>query len=134
MTKLNKQWYEETLEKDKYYYAKDSSEGDCIVHINKSNEMTFTGWEVPYKPDQSNVLEPFKLRTELLERVPSYEEWMEKTKSLKVLAEAYCKEKQQNKQLKELLKECFEYIDWTDGTGSPISQQKLLDKISEALK
>lgn len=40
----------------------------------------------------------------------------------------------QNKQLKELLKECFEYIDWTDGTGSPISQQKLLDKIDEVLK
>lgn len=36
--------------------------------------------------------------------------------------------------LKELLKECFEYIDWTDGTGSPISQQKLLDKIDEVLK
>ena len=35
---------------------------------------------------------------------------------------------------KELLKECFEYIDWTDGTGSPISQQKLLDEINEALR
>ena len=73
---LNKQWYEGTLEKDKYYYAKDSSEGDCIVHIDKSNELTFTGWEVPYKPDQSNILEPFKLRTELLAQVPSYEKWM----------------------------------------------------------
>lgn len=41
---------------------------------------------------------------------------------------------EQNKQLKELLKECFEYIDWTDGTGSPISQQELLDKIDEVLK
>ena len=40
----------------------------------------------------------------------------------------------ENQQLKELLKECFEYIDWTDGTGSPISQQKLLDKIDEVLK
>lgn len=39
-----------------------------------------------------------------------------------------------NAQLKELLKECFEYIDWTDGKGSPISQQKLLDKIDELLK
>ena len=41
---------------------------------------------------------------------------------------------EQNAQLKDLLKECFEYIDWTDGTGSPISQQELLDKINEALK
>lgn len=36
--------------------------------------------------------------------------------------------------LKDLLKECFEYIDWTDGTGSPINQQKLLDKIDEVIK
>ena len=40
----------------------------------------------------------------------------------------------ENDKLKELVKECFEYIDWTDGTGSPISQQKLLDKIDEALR
>lgn len=42
--------------------------------------------------------------------------------------------KQQKQQREELLKECFEYIDWTSGIGSPISQQKLLDKIDEALK
>jgi hypothetical protein len=42
--------------------------------------------------------------------------------------------KQQKQQREELLKECFEYIDWTSGIGSPISQQKLLNKIDEALK
>lgn len=47
---------------------------------------------------------------EVLAPVPSYEDWMEKTKSLKVLAEAYCKEKQQNDKLKELLKECEHMI------------------------
>ena len=52
--------------------------------------------------------------------MPSYEEWQAKL--------------EENAQIKELLKECFEYIDWTDGTGSPISQQKLLDKIDEALR
>lgn len=36
--------------------------------------------------------------------VPSYDEWKEKLKSLKVLAEEYCKEKKQNAQLKELLR------------------------------
>lgn len=71
---LNKQWYDGALQKDKYYYAKDSSEGDCIVYINKSNELTFTGWEVPYLPEQSDRLESFKLRTELLVEVPSYDE------------------------------------------------------------
>jgi uncharacterized protein YeaO (DUF488 family) len=42
---------------------------------------------------------------EVLAPVPSYDEWLEKTKSLKVLAEAYCKEKQKNTKLKEVLKE-----------------------------
>lgn len=138
MTELNKEWYEGTLEKDKYYYAKDSSEGDCIVHINKSNEMTFTGWGVPYKPDQSNIIEPFKLRTELLTQVPSYEEWQAKREenaqlkeqinkccldainrgtanTVKAVKEFDMPERikelvEQNKQLKDLLEECSYYV------------------------
>ena len=46
----------------------------------------------------------------VLAPVPSYEEWQENQKSLKVLAEAYCKEKEENQQLKELLKECKPYF------------------------
>lgn len=65
--------------------------------------------------------------------VPSYEEWQEEQKSLKVVAEAYCKEKEENdklktenkwyseqlneavkevSQLKELLKEAKDIIEW----------------------
>lgn len=47
---------------------------------------------------------------EVLAPIPSYKEWQEKQKSLKVLAEAYCKEKEENQQLKELLKECRDMI------------------------
>ena len=47
---------------------------------------------------------------EVLAPVPSYEEWQEKQKSLKVLTEAYCKEKEENQQLKELLRECVEVL------------------------
>lgn len=132
MTDLNKQWYEETLEKDKYYYAKDSSEGDCIVHINKSNEMTFTGWEVPYKPDQSNILEPFKLRTELLAQVPSYEEW--KASYNCMLENEVLRLK--NAQLKELLKECREPLEVLADKRNTCDwyPENLLAKIDEVLK
>ena len=47
---------------------------------------------------------------EVLAPVPSYEEWQEKQKSLKALTEAYCKEKEENQQLKELLRECVEVL------------------------
>ena len=68
--------------------------------------------------------------SEVLAPVPSYDEWKESYNCM--LENEVLRLK--NAQLKELLKECFEYIDWTDGTGSPISQQKLLDKIDEVLK
>ena len=88
---------------------------------------------------------------EVLAPVPSYEEWQasenyidylkqcisvyeSKDKQATETSIAYNELLEENAQLKELLKECFEYIDWTDGTGSPFSQQKLLDKIDEALK
>ena len=71
---------------------------------------------------------------QILASVPSYEEWKAlngNMDSVMQTNQALCKKLAE---LKELLKECFEYIDWTDGTGSPISQQKLLDKIDEALR
>lgn len=130
---LNEQWYYGTLQRDKYYYAKDSSEGDCIVHINKSNELTFTGWEVPYKPDQSDRLEPFKLRTELLAQVPSYDEYM----MMKDCAKKEFEAVERYTKLKKLLKECSMYIDWrTDHyiIAGHDRKQELFDAISEALK
>ena len=85
----------------------------------------FISYEDEIYPDYYDRAEGF-LKTydygvrRVLAPVPSYEEWQAKL--------------EENAQIKELLKECFEYIDWTDGTGSPISQQKLLDKIDEALR
>ena len=66
----------------------------------------------------------------IIEQVPSYEQWQASYNCM--LENEVLRLK--NAQLQELLKDCFEYIDWTDGTGSPISQQKLLDKIDEALR
>ena len=119
---LNEQWCEGTLPRDKYYYAKDCGK-DCIVQIDKSNDLFFSGWEVPYHPDQSDKLEPFKLSTELLAQVPSYNEWEASEK--------------QNAQLKKLLRECSMHIDWRtdhyiiDGHDR---KQELFDAISEALR
>lgn len=127
MTELNKQWYEGTLEKDKYYYAKDSSEGYCIVHIDKSNELTFTGWEVPYKPDQSNVLEPFKLRTELLAQVPSYEKWQALNQNLDSTTQTNKALCEKLVELKELLGECSYAIQ------SKELSLNLMQKIDEVL-
>ena len=71
---------------------------------------------------------------EILAPVPSYDELQNMNKAVNECMAANIKLVEQNAQLKELLKECFEYIDWTDGAGSPISQQELLDKIDEVLK
>jgi hypothetical protein len=66
--------------------------------------------------------------------VPSYDELQNMNKAVNQAIAANINLLERVKQLEGLLKECFEYIDWTDGTGSPINQQKLLDKIDEALK
>lgn len=77
----------------------------------------------------------FKVKKlKVLAPVPSYNEWQAKDSQTDYLQQKVSVLESKNQQLKELLKECFEYIDWTDGTGSPISQQKILDKIDEVLK
>ena len=61
-------------------------------------------------PDSYNPYGYFEqfdgLVEEVLAPVPSYKEWQENQKSLKVLAEAYCKEKEENQRLKKLLESC----------------------------
>lgn len=72
----------------------------------------------------------------IIEQVPSYDEWLEKTKSLKVLAEAYCKEKQQNAQLKEQINKC--YLDAINrGTANTVKAVKefgMPERIEELVK
>ena len=82
MTDLTEQWKKGELPEG-HYYVKD---GENMIaeyldgyFYNNGNPMT------SFNGGVDEVIAP----------VPSYEEWMEKTKSLKVLAEAYCKEKQQ---------------------------------------
>ena len=99
---------------DEYYIQDKDGEISTICLYN-----TTMHWH-SFKVKKLKVLAP----------VPSYDELKESYNCM--LENEVLRLK--NARLKELLKECFEYIDWTDGTGSPISQQKLLDKIDEVLK
>lgn len=111
---LTEQWKKGELPEG-FYYVNDGAEVTIDYYLCDY-------WERHFDYGVQQVLAP----------VPSYEEWMEKTKSLKVLAKAYCKEKQKNDEIKELLKECRRYIDiwgYTDTHGNA-----LLPQIDEALQ
>jgi hypothetical protein len=115
---LTKQLATESLpEYTEFYVRKKDGSTDTQTWLNRRHSSAVEWWNT------------FNI-TEVLAPVPSYEEW--KASYNCMLENEVLRLK--NAQLKELLKECFEYIDWTDGTGSPISQQKLLDKINEVLK
>lgn len=136
---LTEQWKRGKLPNG-YYWIRLSWGGMVIMAYHTAFDGLFELDDHYYDSDEiSEVLAP----------VPGYDEWQAKLEENAQLKERVSKlEKMQysytpeewNTMLrtvnrtKELLRECFEYIDWTDGTGSPISQQKLLDKIDEALK
>lgn len=110
---------------EKYHYAilKDGKEE--IVYW-------FKGLKYPYSRGYCHQVYQY------LAPVPSYEEWEEKTKSLKVLAEAYCKEKQKNDEIKELLKQSKVYIENFIEGSTIINDHHisyiLLQRINEILK
>ena len=68
---------------------------------------------------------------EVLAPVPSYEEWQEKQKSLKVLAETYCKEKEENQKLKELLNECKHMIIAYSINHDTFAKEKVIDTVKQ---
>lgn len=98
---LTEQWKKGKLKIDQYYikyrgiYISDKWYGNC--------------WKNSWSEYVEEVLAP----------VPSYEEWQEEQKSLKVLAEAYCKEKEENQQLKEEIRMLKEAIYDLDGLKCP---------------
>lgn len=86
MSNLTEKWKNRELE-DREYYIK-SNKGDTYIDICADGNFMFTN---------------YRSIEEVLAPVPSYEVWEEKQKALKVLAEAYCKEKEENKKLKAKL-------------------------------
>ena len=129
MNDLTEKWKKGELPEG-HYYIKTRSETNIDEYIQ---------WYKDHGIPSEKSFAYFNV-TEVLDKVPSYEVWMEKTKSLKVLAEAYCKEKQQNKQLKELLEECSPYIGLSaasrtiKNSAGHKKDMKLLTKIDEVLK
>jgi hypothetical protein len=138
MTDLTEKWKKGELPSG-YYYVK-----------NEFGNIFPSDYSENYDCISDRVIKDFFTEVseikEVLEPVPSYDEWMEKTKSLKVLAEAYCKEKQQNAQVKELLKECQHILNEQNFyRNTPVEtdtiyrtrclkKQELLAKIDEVLK
>ena len=123
---LTEQWKKGELPEG-HYYIKTHSETNIDEYIQ---------WYKDHGIPSEKSFAYFNV-TEVLDKVPSYEVWMEKTKSLKVLAEAYCKEKQQNKQLKELLKECREVIKNVDmyyGNYDATKGYLVINKIEKVLR
>lgn len=87
---LTKQWKKGELELGKYYIK--TIYGGVVedTHIRTKVGRVWNN----YQNDEI---------IEVLAPVPSYEEWQEEQKSLKVLAEAYCKEKEESQRLKRSL-------------------------------
>ena len=90
MTDLTEQWKKGELMTGVTYYVE-----DVCVNIN-ALEYIDNGIKGKFSIDDSVI-------ATILAPVPSYNEWLEKIKSLKVLAEAYCKEKQKNAELKDTI-------------------------------
>lgn len=114
---LTEQWKKEhSIKEYQHYYIKDTRDNIYIDYFWGD------GWLDNSNEDIAEVLSP----------VPSYNEWLEKTKSLKVLAEEYCKEKEENTQLKSEYKaECHRADELED---SYWKAEKENAKLKELLK
>ena len=131
MTDLTEQWKKGELPEGVYYCDTGNTVETLFTWGKNYRQLTNNKDEV-YIPEMDDC--------EVLSAVPSYEELMEKTKSLKVLAEAYCKEKQKNTKLKELLKEIRSKIktvydmDYREFITSAVFDDAFVKKIDEVLK
>lgn len=119
MKSLTEQWKKGELPEGFYYIIDDE---EVIIDYYLCDY-----WERHFDSDVHQVLAP----------VPCYKELQEKQKSLKVLAEAYCKEKEENRQLKELLEDCCKMLAQYHVENSEPSlgeNIELLTKINGVLK
>lgn len=123
MTDLTEQFSNNEIDESKLYYFKQKMSEEIEIghpfslNMVRAMDDTYLDWFLIEK-----VLAP----------VPSYEEWLEKTKSLKVLAEEYCKEKEENAELKtEYEKECHRADELEDSYWKEVDKNK---KLKELLK
>ena len=70
----------------------------------------------------------------IIEQVPSYEEWQKHRKTLLKTQEKNCDLEIINTQLKELLKECVEYVKKDYGDYLTYTQSAIYQEINQALE
>ena len=114
---LTEQWKKGELEDGEYYI--NSNKGDIYIDICANGSFMFTN---------------YRSIEEVLAEVPDYIEW-------KNYVNGYCEEHEynlklsaENQRLKQLLKECRDYIQFRGGNTRTTHQQEMLDKIDEVLK
>ena len=113
---LTAQWKQGELPEGWYYVKGSKSEGIYAYTAEYLNNM--------YRPRNGEII---------IEQVPSYEEWQKHRKTLLKTQEKNCDLEIINTQLKELLKECVEYIKKDYGDYLTYTQSAIYQEINQAL-
>ena len=130
---LTEQWKVGKLEEYKKYYCRTEWFEDIFQARCYDKGTKGEWWALENAKYRYNNICHTKKDIEVLAPVPSYEELQEKQKSLKVLAEAYCKEKEENQQLKELLKECDNELKILRMLSLPMASKGALSECDDLL-
>lgn len=117
---LTEQWKKGELETGDYY-VKPRNGQVFVYHINHSVKHIYHNHAGEIK--------------EVLAPVPSYEEYLESESHCAVYSEVNKWLKQENKQLRQLLKECKDIIEWykTDTGYVDLPTENILTRINAAL-
>lgn len=113
---LTQQWKQGELPEGWYYVKGNRAEGIYAYTAEYLNNM--------YRPINGEII---------IEQVPSYEEWQKHRKTLLKTQEKNCDLEIINIQLKELLKECVEYVKKDYGDYLTYTQSAIYQEINQAL-
>ena len=113
---LTEQWKKGELPNGWYWVKGIKSEGIYAYTAEYLNNM--------YRPINGEII---------IEQVPSYEEWQKHRKTLLKTQEKNCDLEIINTQLKELLKECVEYVKKDYGDYLTYTQSAIYQEINQAL-
>ena len=113
---LTQQWKKGELPNGWYWVKGIRAEGIYAYTAEYLNNM--------YRPRNGEII---------IEQVPSYEEWQKHRKTLLKTQEKNCDLEIINTQLKELLKECVEYVKKDYGDYLTYTQSAIYQEINQAL-
>ena len=113
---LTQQWKKGELPNGWYYVKGNRAEGIYAYTAEYLNNM--------YRPINGEII---------IEQVPSYEQWQKHRKTLLKTQEKNCDLEIINTQLKELLKECVEYVKKDYGDYLTYTQSAIYQEINQAL-